>query len=311
MRWFAAHLPATGVTLRNLSNDWGGIAIFGPKSREALARVTAEDVSHAAFPFMTARMMDVGLCNALVARISVTGELGYEIHAPQVYLGGIYDRLMAAARDLKIVDVGMYALLSLRMEKGFGIWTREFSRDYTPAECGLARFVAYDKPAFIGREAALKDRDTAPERQLVLLDVDAADADASFYEPIWSGDERVGFVTSAAYGHTCGKSLAYGLCFELDGQARYLTRGDDRWRSSFMPGPRLSPRLIPWERGCALDPARRATRNQRNVRKQSSRSPCPSEWARGPPQGAGLAPGGPGLHHPRDSDVRVPVARRA
>lgn len=210
MRWFAAHLPASGVTLRNLSNDWGGIAMFGPKSREALARVTAEDVSHAAFPFMTGRMMDVGFCNALVARMSVTGELGYEIHAPQVYLGAIYDRLMAAARDLLIVDVGMYALLSLRIEKGFGIWTREFSRDYTPTECGLARFIAYDKPAFIGRDAALKDRDTAPERQLVLLDVDAADADASFYEPIWSGDQRVGFVTSAAYGHTCGKSLAMG-----------------------------------------------------------------------------------------------------
>ena len=77
-------------------------------------------------------------------------------------------------------------------------------------ESGLARFIAYDKPAFIGREAALKDRDTAPERQLVLLDVDAADAEASFYEPIWSGDQRVGFVTSAAYGHTVARSLAMG-----------------------------------------------------------------------------------------------------
>jgi dimethylglycine dehydrogenase len=210
MRWFAAQLPASGVTLKNLSNDWGGIAVFGPKSREALARVTAQDISHEAFPFMSARMMDVGFCHALVARMSVTGELGYEIHAPQVYLGAIYDRLMRAARDLGIVDVGMYALLSLRMEKGFGIWTREFSRDYTPSESGLARFIAYDKGAFIGREAALKDRDRAPARRLVLVDVDAADADASFYEPIWSGDERVGFVTSAAYGHTCGKSLAMG-----------------------------------------------------------------------------------------------------
>lgn len=210
MRWFQDHLPMNGVTVRNLSDDWGGIAVFGPKSREALASLTNEDVSRAAFPFMTARMMDVGLCNALVVRISVTGELGFEIHARQVYLGPIYDRLMASARDLGTVDVGMYALLSLRIEKAYGIWTREFSRDYTPSESGLARFIAYDKRVFIGRDAALNDRDTPPARRLVLLDVNAADADASFYEPIWLGDKRVGFVTSAAYGHTCGRSLAMG-----------------------------------------------------------------------------------------------------
>ena len=91
-----------------------------------------------------------------------------------------------------------------------GSWTREFSRDYTPVESGLSRFVAYDKPDFIGRDAALRDRDAAPGRRLVLLDVDANDAEANFLEPVWSGDERVGFVTSAAYGHTCGKSLAMG-----------------------------------------------------------------------------------------------------
>jgi dimethylglycine dehydrogenase len=210
MRWFAAHLPASGVVLRNLSDDWGGIAIFGPRAREILQRLTSEDVGPAALPFMSARLMDVGLCNALVARMSVTGELGYEIHAPQVYLRSIYDRIASRTGDLGVVDVGMYALLSLRIEKGFGIWTREFSRDYTPQESGLARFVAYDKPGFVGREAALADRDAAPRRRLVLLDVQAADADASFYEPVWAGAERVGFVTSAAYGHTCGRSLAMG-----------------------------------------------------------------------------------------------------
>jgi dimethylglycine dehydrogenase len=98
----------------------------------------------------------------------------------------------------------------LRMEKGFGIWTREFSRDYTPLECGLSRFVAYDKPDFIGREAALRDRDAPPGRRLVLLDVDAHDAEANYLEPVWAEEERVGFVTSAAYGHTCNRSLALG-----------------------------------------------------------------------------------------------------
>lgn len=210
MRWFQEHLPTTGVTVRNLSDDWGGVAIFGPRSRDALALATREDVTGAAFPFMTARLMDVGLAPALVARMSVTGELGYEIHAPRGYIRSIYDRLMSAARELGVVDVGMYSLLSLRIEKGFGIWAREFSRDYTPVESGLSRFLAYDKPGFVGRDAALRDRDTPPDRRLVLLDVDASDADASFYEPIWAGDQRVGFITSAAYGHTCHRSLAMG-----------------------------------------------------------------------------------------------------
>jgi len=210
MRWFEQHLPTGGVTLQNLSDDWGALAIFGPRAREALARITRDDVSHSGLPFMTARMMDVGLARALVARMSVTGELGYEIHLPQVQLGPLYDLLMASTADLGVIDVGMYALLSMRIEKGFGIWTREFSRDYTARESGLARFVAYDKPGFIGRDAALRERDATPARQLVLLEVAATDADASFYEPIWAGDERIGFITSSAYGHTCGRSLSMG-----------------------------------------------------------------------------------------------------
>lgn len=207
-RWFHDHLPARGVTVRNLSNEWGGIAIFGPRSRELLAGVVGEDVGRDALPFMSARFMDVGLAAAFVARLSFTGELGYEIHAPQVYLPSIYDRLRKLATELGIRDAGMYALLSLRIEKGFGIWSREFSRDYTPVESGMARFVAYDKRDFIGRDGALRDREKEPSRRLVLLEVDVRDAEANYLEPVWSGDDRVGFVTSAAYGHTCGKSLA-------------------------------------------------------------------------------------------------------
>ena len=140
----------------------------------------------------------------------MTGELGYEIHLPQVYLAPLYDRLMAQSDDLGVVDVGMYALLSLRIEKGFGIWTREFSRDYTALESGLSRFIAYDRPGFVGRDAALRERNTTPARRLVLLEVAATDADAGFYEPIWQADKLVGFITSSAYGHTCGRSLSMG-----------------------------------------------------------------------------------------------------
>ncbi|MBV8495624.1 MAG: FAD-dependent oxidoreductase, partial [Gammaproteobacteria bacterium] len=248
LRWFREHLPEQGVALRNLSDDWGGIAIFGPRSRELLARLTREDVDGAAFPFMTARLMDVALAPALVARMSVTGELGYEIHTARAYLPAIYERVMDAATELGVIDVGMYALLSLRIEKGFGIWTREFSRDYTPAESGLDRFVAYDKAQFIGRDAALRDRDLPPRRRLVLLDVEASDAEANFLEPIWAGEDRVGFITSAAYGHTCGKSLAMGY---LAAQAPAPAAADASLAVTIL-GERRACRVL---RAPAVDPA--------------------------------------------------------
>lgn len=209
-------------------------------------------MSPGAFPFMSARMMEVRLTPALVMRLSVTGELGFEVHAPQTYVGSIYDRLVDASADPGLADVGMYALLALRIEKGFGIWAREFSSDYTAGESGLARFVAYDKPAFIGREAALRQREAPPQRRLVLLEVEDADADARFYEPIWAGEEQVGFVTSAAYGHTCGRSLAMGYL------ASRAARGDTPWNSRYCgsaapAGCSASPRLIPGARRCALE----------------------------------------------------------
>ena len=94
------------------------------------------------------------------------------------------------------------------MEKSFGIWSREFTPDYTPTMCGFDRFINYDKVDFVGREAALADRETKPEHKLVALEIDSNDADAWGYEPIWYGDEYAGYVTSGAYGHTVEKSLA-------------------------------------------------------------------------------------------------------
>jgi dimethylglycine dehydrogenase len=101
-------------------------------------------------------------------------------------------------------------LNSLRLEKSFGIWSREFSRDYTPRMAGLTRFVDYARSNFIGHSAALRDQDTCPKRRLVALAVEALDADASGYEPIELGEQLVGFTTSGGYGHCVDTSLAMG-----------------------------------------------------------------------------------------------------
>jgi dimethylglycine dehydrogenase len=210
MRWFDQHLVGPGVRVSNVSETIGGVSIFGPRSRTLLSRLVDGPVTGDALPFMAVRELDVGLAPAIVARISVTGELGFELHVPVPYLGELYRALIEAGEGLDLHDVGVYALNSLRLEKSYGIWSREYSRDYTPNESGLARFVAYDKRKFIGREAALADRDRGPTRRLVTLAVDARDADATGYEPIWAGKTPVGFTTSGGYGHTAGLSLAMG-----------------------------------------------------------------------------------------------------
>ena len=209
MRWFARHAGAE-TRIDNLSDGYAGIALFGPRARTVLECLTAEDVSNAGFPFMSVRRMDIALAPAIVARLSVSGELGYEIYVPSMHMRAVSHAVERASIDEQGRWIGMYALNSLRLEKGFGIWSREFSRDYTPRMSGLDRFVDYSKPDFIGRAAALEDRERAPERMLVTLAIDADRADAAGYEPIFRGREYVGYTTSGGYGHCAGASLAMG-----------------------------------------------------------------------------------------------------
>ena len=211
MRWFNDH-SSDGVSVRDISDAVVGCSLSGPKSRELLERVTPDDVSTEAMSFMACRELDIGMIRAKVGRIAVTGELGYEIScsaAEQILLRRI---LLEAGQDLGAIEYGYNALLSLRIEKSFGIWSAEFRQEYTPGMTGMDRWIDWSKDDFIGSEAARKekDADNAPQT-LVTLEVDAIDADASAYEPVWNGDKRVGFITSGDYGHTVGKSLAMAL----------------------------------------------------------------------------------------------------
>ena len=210
MRWFDYNLAGAGIEIENMSDRYGGYALFGPKARTVMARLTEGDVSNEGFPFMTVRRMPIALAPAIVARLSVTGELGYEIYVPALHMESVLATLGRVCSEFDGRWVGMYALNSLRLEKSFGIWSREFSRDYSPHMAGLNRFIDYEKLAFIGRDAAVKDRATIPTRRLVTLVIEAADADATGYEPIYRGRELVGFVTSGGYGHCVQQSLAMG-----------------------------------------------------------------------------------------------------
>jgi dimethylglycine dehydrogenase len=215
MRWFEDHMDAGAdgeVSLRDISDGVVGFSLSGPRSRDVLAALTHQDVSHQALPFMGCRTLDVGLIRAKVGRLSVTGELGYEINCQASEHITLRETLLAAGAAFGLKECGYYALNSLRLEKSFGVWSAEFMQNYTPGMTGMDRWIDFGKGDFIGREAALREKgqNTAPQR-LVTLEVDAADADASGYEPVWKGGKRVGFITSGSYGHSLGKSLAMAL----------------------------------------------------------------------------------------------------
>ena len=207
MRWFEQHPPPAGTYIRPLPHALTGFGIAGPKSRELLQRLVFEDVSHQAFKFFAAREMVVGLAPCTVLRASYTGDLGYEIWTTPDYQVTLYDALVEAGKDLGLRHFGNRALMSLRLEKAYGAFFREFRPDYTPMESGLDRFVAYDKPDFIGREAALKDRATPLKKKLVPLIVET-DVEVVGYESVLKGDDAVGQVTSGGYAHWAGKSMA-------------------------------------------------------------------------------------------------------
>ena len=205
-RWFQEHLPASGVVLENVSDVWTGFSLSGPRSRDILASLTGTDVSNAALPFMAATHMEVGATNAIVARLSLTGELGYEITVPAAEQRALWHALAEAGAPHGMCQLGGRALECLRIEKGYGIWSMEFTQAYTPSMCGLDRYIDRDKGDFIGRAALLAA--PPPAQRLAMIEIDAVDADARGFEPIWVAEKIVGYVTSGAYGHHVGKSLA-------------------------------------------------------------------------------------------------------
>ncbi len=210
LRWFERQLPPTGVSVRPCAMEYLGLSVAGPQSREVLQALVDQDLSTAAFPFLSFAKMDVGMIPALVGRVSFTGELGYELWVAPEYLRALYDLLHDAGKAQGLRNFGGRALNALRLEKSFGNWAREFRPIYGPYEAGLGRFVHLDKGDFIGKAAAAAEKAGAGVRKLITLVVHADDADAMGDEPIWHGDKVVGWVTSGGYGHTVGKSIALG-----------------------------------------------------------------------------------------------------
>ncbi|MYF83772.1 MAG: FAD-dependent oxidoreductase, partial [Acidimicrobiia bacterium] len=248
MRWFLSRIPPDcRVEVAPLGRTMVGLSIAGPASRHVLAAVADQDVGPDVLRFMDIKAMDLRMVPALVGRLTYTGDLGYEIWVGPEHLVALYEVLLDAGREHGIRDFGLLALDSLRLEKGFGSWAREYRPVYGPAEAGLSRFVALDKGEFVGDEAARREREKGPERRLVTMVVDVADADAVGDEPVWHGGEVVGWVTSGGYAHTVGCSVALGYVpSELaePGQRFEIEILGSRRKATLQPAPLFDPQGI-------------------------------------------------------------------
>ena len=210
LRWFWLAAPAADVSVRSAASTLNGVSIAGPKSRQLVQRLVRDDLSPSAFKLFQVRETAVGFAPAILTRAGFTGELGYEIWTTPDYFASLYDDLWDAGRELGLVHFGGRALSSLRLEKAYGSFNKDFRPDYTPGETGLDRFVDFSKPDFTGRAAALAERAAGAQRRFVVMEVADADADVVGYESIMKDGAAVGYVTSGAYGHCVGKSLAAG-----------------------------------------------------------------------------------------------------
>jgi dimethylglycine dehydrogenase len=207
--WMTILSPGDGsVTIENMTYRYGTLVIAGPRSRDLLAKITDTDLTSDAFPFASMQEMFISRSPVTALRIGFTGELGWELYHPIEQQREIYDALMAAGEEFGIKDFGLRAMNSLRLEKGYCTLGADMSSERTPLEAGLKRFVNFKKGNFLGRQALIQQKEAGLAEGLVLLAVEACDADTIGDEPVFNGDEVVGRITSGGYGHTVGKSLA-------------------------------------------------------------------------------------------------------
>ncbi len=213
-RFFKSVALPEGTTFESLTEAYCGFNVAGPDSRALLQRLTNTSLETPEFPFMRSKWVELAGIRALALRVSFTGDLGWELHCKTEDQAKLYSALLEAGNALGAGPVGSRALMSLRVEKGYGSWSREYSPEYWPQEVGLDRLCKMDKD-FLNKDAVAETLAKEPRETLVLLALDAAatdgsNADATGGEPIFKGDQGIGRVTSGAYGYSVGMSLALG-----------------------------------------------------------------------------------------------------
>ena len=208
--WMMLNSPNDGsVRMADITYQQGCFIVAGPQSRDMLQSACYGDFSDDAFPFGYSREIYVGRTKCRINRMNYVGELGYEIFHPIEQQLAVYDTLTKAGQAYNLKLIGMYAMDSMRLEKGYLAWKSEMNVHHTPLETDVAWTVKWDKD-FIGKDALLKQKNEGVKLQLACMVVDAANADAWGYNGIYKDGTRVGMTSSGGYGHRVAKSIALG-----------------------------------------------------------------------------------------------------
>ncbi len=204
------------VRIQRLTESADALVLAGPRSRAVLSQITTADLSNGAFPWLSARSIDIAGARVLALRVSYAGELGWELHADNEYMPRVHEAVLAAGAAHGLKHFGLYALDSLRIDKCYRGWKSDFDSTMSPFEASLDRFVYMDKPQFVGRDALAAELERGIARRLVPLVLqDPGTADTMSGSPIFQADEPIGFVTSGAWSYTLERSIALG-CVRAD-----------------------------------------------------------------------------------------------
>jgi 4-methylaminobutanoate oxidase (formaldehyde-forming) len=198
------------VSIDDVTSSRVCFGVWGPLARDVLAPLTTDDLTDAAFPYLTAREITIGRVPVLAIRVTYVGELGWELYAPTEFGPALWDAIWAAGQDHGLVAGGYRAIDALRIEKGYRVWSSDITPDENPYEAGLGFAVALDKePEFIGRDALVAANQDGPRRRLRCLVLDEPRAVCLGNEPVRVGGQVVGRVTSGGYGFAVERSIAY------------------------------------------------------------------------------------------------------
>ncbi|UWQ94507.1 FAD-dependent oxidoreductase [Rhodobacteraceae bacterium M385] len=208
LRYFNQIPLPQDTTFESLTEATCGFNVAGPSARKLLGRLTNADLTNDAFPFFRSATITVAGVECVAIRVSFTGDLGWELHCAEADQITLYTALLDAAADMGAGPVGSRALMSLRLEKGYGSWGRDYSPEYWPQESGLDGLIKGDKD-FLNKDSWLKIAAHAPRETMHLLSIEATTADASGAEPVFLPDGTpIGQVSSGGYGYSVGQSLA-------------------------------------------------------------------------------------------------------
>jgi glycine cleavage system aminomethyltransferase T/glycine/D-amino acid oxidase-like deaminating enzyme len=208
--WFERHLPDDGsVQVRDVTAGTCCIGLWGPRARDVLAPLTGDDVSNEGFGYFRAKRLHVGHVPVTALRLSYVGELGWELYAAADIGRKLWDVLWEAGQSHGIVAAGRSAFGSLRLEKGYRSWGTDMTTEHDPYQAGLGFAVRMGKGDFVGRSALEGRAETTPGARLTCLTLDEREAVVLGKEPVFADGLPAGYVTSAAYGYSVGRSIAY------------------------------------------------------------------------------------------------------